>query len=99
MFDLLQEAASTYELVEVSTGGRLSRHNIHIQQLGPETMTEMSAFHLAQSNQTQDLHSKLVLDYPRGYSRQLHKCIVSDSSGHAVFDGNIKVNRYSAPCL
>ncbi|KAM0942264.1 putative SUF system FeS cluster assembly, SufBD [Dioscorea sansibarensis] len=90
-----QEAASTYELVEVSTGGRLSRHNIHIQQLGPETMTEMSAFHLAQSNQTQDLHSKLVLDYPRGYSRQLHKCIVSDSSGHAVFDGNIKVNRYA----
>ncbi|KAJ0966887.1 hypothetical protein J5N97_023804 [Dioscorea zingiberensis] len=90
-----QEAASTYEIVEVSIGGRLSRHNIHIQQLGPDTVTEMSAFHISQSNQIQDLHSKLVLDYPRGYSRQLHKCIVSDSSGHAVFDGNIKVNRYA----
>eukprot|EP00262_Sarcandra_glabra_P018028 TRINITY_DN636_c0_g1_i1.p1 TRINITY_DN636_c0_g1~~TRINITY_DN636_c0_g1_i1.p1 ORF type:complete len:479 (+),score=58.10 TRINITY_DN636_c0_g1_i1:77-1513(+) len=90
-----QGASSTYELIEISTGGKLSRHNLHIQQLGPDTMTELSTFHLCGSNQTQDLHSKLVLDHPRGYSRQLHKCIVAHSSGHAVFDGNIKVNRYA----
>ncbi|XP_015880100.3 protein ABCI7, chloroplastic [Ziziphus jujuba] len=90
-----QESNSTYELVEVSTGGRLSRHNLHITQLGPDTVTELSTFHLAVSDQTQDLHSKLVLDHPRGYSRQLHKCIVSHSLGQAVFDGNIKVNRYA----
>lgn len=89
-----QESSSSYELIEISTGGRLSRHNLHIQQLGPDTVTELSAFHVSRSNQTQDLHSRLVLDHPRGYSRQLHKCIVSQSSGQAVFDGNIKVNRY-----
>lgn len=91
---LLQGASSTYEVVETSTGGKLSRHNLHIRQLGPETVTEISTFHLSGSNQTQDLHSRLVLDHPRGYSRQLHKCIVTHSSGQAVFDGNIKVNRY-----
>ncbi|CAD5185362.1 unnamed protein product [Musa acuminata subsp. malaccensis] len=90
-----QETSSVYELIEVSNGGRLSRHNLHIQQLGPDTVTELSAFHVCQNNQTQDLHSTLILDHPRGYSRQLHKCIVSHSSGHAVFDGNIRVNRFA----
>ncbi|KAM7258993.1 hypothetical protein ACFE04_014734 [Oxalis oulophora] len=87
-----QELHSTYELVEVSTGGKLSRHNAHIQQLGPDTATELSTFHLTTCDQTQDLHSKIVLDHPRGYCRQLHKCIVAHSSGQAVFDGNIQVN-------
>lgn len=91
----MQELSSSYELIEISTGGRLSRHNLHVQQLGPDTVTELAAFHVSQSNQTQDLHSRLVLDHPRGYSRQLHKCIVSHSSGQAVFDGNIKVNRFA----
>lgn len=90
-----QEATSTYELVEVSSGGKLSRHNVHIQQLGPETVTELSTLHLSVSDQTQDLHSRLIMDHPRGYSRQLHKCIVAHSLGQAVFDGNVKVNRYA----
>ncbi|KAK1566945.1 hypothetical protein Q3G72_006380 [Acer saccharum] len=90
-----QETASTYELVEVSTGGKLSRHNIHVQQMGPDTVTELSTFHLSVTDQTQDLHSSLVLDHPRGCSRQLHKCIVAHSKGQAVFDGNVKVNRYA----
>lgn len=90
-----QESASTYELVEISTGGRLSRHNLHVQQVGPDTITELSTLHLSVSGQTQDLHSSLVLDHPRGVSRQLHKCIVAHSLGQAVFDGNVKVNRYA----
>ncbi|GAV68145.1 UPF0051 domain-containing protein [Cephalotus follicularis] len=88
-----QDSASTYELAEVSTGGKLSRHNVHVQQLGPDTTTELTTFHLSISDQTQDLHSKLVMDYPRGYSRQLHKSIVAHSQGQAVFDGNVQVNR------
>lgn len=90
-----QESASTYKLVELSTGGKLSRHNLHIQQAGPDTVTELSALHLSVNDQTQDLHSRLILDHPRGYSRQLHKCIVAHSRGEAVFDGNIRVNRYA----
>ncbi|CAL0311622.1 unnamed protein product [Lupinus luteus] len=90
-----QESSSTYELTEVSTGGKLGRHNLHIQQLGPDTVTELSTLHLSVAAQTLDLHSQLVLDHPRGYSRQLHKCIVAHSMGQAVFDGNVKVNRYA----
>ncbi|KAL8159676.1 hypothetical protein V2J09_001213 [Rumex salicifolius] len=90
-----QEAASTYKLVEVSCGGKLSRHNVHVQQVGPDTITELSTLHLSVGDQTQDLHSRLVLDHPRGYCRQLHKCIVAHSQGHGVFDGNIDVNRFA----
>ncbi|KHN42614.1 Protein ABCI7, chloroplastic [Glycine soja] len=89
------EDSITYELTEVSTGGKLGRCNLHIQQLGPDTVTELSTLHLSVVDQTQDLHSTLVLDHPRGYSRQLHKCIVTHSQGQAVFYGNIKVNRYA----
>lgn len=92
--DYFQESTSKYEHVEVSTGGKLSRHNIHIQQVGPDTVTELSTFHMCVSDQTQDLHSRLVLDHPRGVSQQIHKCIVAHSSGQAVFDGNVQVNRY-----
>ncbi|KAK7367675.1 hypothetical protein VNO80_09693 [Phaseolus coccineus] len=90
-----QESSSTYLLTEVSAGGKLGRHNLHIQQLGPDTVTDLSSLHLSVGDQTQDLHSTLVLDHPRGYSRQLHKCIVTHSQGQAVFDGNVKVNRYA----
>lgn len=90
-----QELGSTYKLVEVSSGGKLSRHNVHVEQVGAETVTELSTFHLVIGNQTQDLHSRLILNHPRGVSRQLHKCIVAHSSGQAVFDGNVQVNRYA----
>ncbi|XP_010540775.1 PREDICTED: protein ABCI7, chloroplastic-like [Tarenaya hassleriana] len=90
-----QERESSYELVEVSTGGRLGRHNVNVQQLGPETVTELTTFHLCIDEQTLDLHSRIVLDHPRGCSRQLHKCIVAHPSGQAVFDGNVKVNKYA----
>ncbi|CAM8907361.1 unnamed protein product [Rhodiola kirilowii] len=40
------ESASTYKLVEISSGGKLSRHNVHVKQLGSDTITELSTFHL-----------------------------------------------------
>ncbi|KAL2901472.1 Protein ABCI7 chloroplastic [Bienertia sinuspersici] len=88
-----QDSGSTYKLVEFSSGGKLSRHNLHVQQVGPDTVTELSTLHLSINDQTQDLHSSLVLDHPRGYTNQLHKCIVAHPHGQAVFDGNVKVNR------
>ncbi|XWS62120.1 hypothetical protein CRYUN_Cryun07bG0184000 [Craigia yunnanensis] len=80
---------------QVGTGGKLSRHNVHVQQVGSDTVTtELMTFHLSVGDQTQDLRSRIVLDHPRGYSQQFHKCIVAHSSELAVFYGNVKVNRY-----
>ena len=93
VFFLLLNTSSKYEFVEVSTGARLNRHNLHIQQLGPETETELSTFHLtSQNKQIHDLHSRLILDHPRGFSRQLHK-LIACGTGNGIFDGNIQVNR------
>ena len=88
---LLQAEGSTFKMVEVSVGGSLARHDLGITQVGPETTTTMRHFLLAGGNQLQDLHSRLVLDHPRGEANQLHKCIVSAPTGRGVFDGNVKV--------
>lgn len=92
---IAQKELSSYHLVEAEIGSKLSRHNLHIQQLGPDTTTKVSSFLLAGQTQLQDLHSRLILSHPRGFGRQLHKCIVMHPSGHCVFDGNVKVNRYA----
>lgn len=52
---------------------------------------------LAGAGQLQDLHSKLVLDHPRGEADQLHKCISSASTARGVFDGNVKVRSKGTP--
>ncbi|XP_002966787.2 protein ABCI7, chloroplastic [Selaginella moellendorffii] len=88
-----QEKASSYKCVDVELGSKLSRHNLHIEQLGSDTKTDMLTFLLCGRDQVQDLHSRLILNHPRGYARQLQKCIVMNSTGHGVFDGNIRVNR------
>lgn len=72
-------------------GGSLTRHDLGINQQGPDTVTTLKHFLLAGAGQLQDLHSKLNLDHPRGQADQLHKCIASAASGRGVFDGNVKV--------
>ena len=54
---------------------------VHRTQAGEETVTEMRHFMLAADGQLHDLHSKLRLDHPGGQAMQLHKCIVSGSTG------------------
>eukprot|EP00850_Spirogloea_muscicola_P012354 SM000079S22472 [mRNA] locus=s79:306948:309526:- [translate_table: standard] len=88
-----QAEGSHYSVVEAGVGGRLARHQLNIAQAGPDTLTELDAFFLAGRAQLHDLHSSLVLDHPRGRSRQLHKCIVADATGVGVFDGRVRVNR------
>jgi Fe-S cluster assembly protein SufD len=92
-----QAEGSSYSLVEARVGGGLSRHDVGVAQGGPETETRMRHFLLAGASQLQDLHSKLVLDHPRGEADQLHKCIVSHASGRGVFDGNVKVRAGGGP--
>lgn len=91
----LQAESSTYELVEARVGGSLTRHDVGINQTGPETVTTMKHFLLAGAGQLQDLHSKLQLDHPRGQAEQLHKCIASAATGRGVFDGNVKVGHHA----
>lgn len=90
-----QEEGSQYSLIEAQLGGRISRHNVRMKQLGPDTETNMSTISLCGARQLHDLHSSLVLDHPRGVTRQLHKCIVTESTGQGVFDGNVQVNRFA----
>jgi Fe-S cluster assembly protein SufD len=69
------------------------RHDLNIQQKGLATCTKMCHFLLCCDHQLHDLHTSLTLDHPKGTADQLHKCIVSHSTGRGVFDGNVRVNK------
>lgn len=88
-----QASTSKYAASEVCAGAVVGRHSLGVQQLGEATETEMKTFALAGDGQTQDLHSKLVLDHPKGTAEQLHKVIVYAASGRGVFDGNVRVQK------
>eukprot|EP01024_Parvocaulis_polyphysoides_P029476 TRINITY_DN26596_c0_g2_i5.p1 TRINITY_DN26596_c0_g2~~TRINITY_DN26596_c0_g2_i5.p1 ORF type:complete len:487 (-),score=83.24 TRINITY_DN26596_c0_g2_i5:264-1724(-) len=88
-----QSKNSSYSVLEACVGGKLVRHDLNILQTGDETKTKMRHFILCGANQLHDLHSKLRLQHPFGEADQLHKCIVTHSSGRGVFDGNVKVER------
>mmetsp|Transcript_4658 Transcript_4658/g.16689 ORF Transcript_4658/g.16689 Transcript_4658/m.16689 type:complete len:520 (+) Transcript_4658:110-1669(+) len=88
-----QARASSYKVTEADIGASLSRHDLRIKQLGPETSTQINTFTISGDSQLHDLHSCLVLDHPDGFCEQKHKCIVSSASGRGVFDGNIQVNK------
>jgi hypothetical protein len=72
------------------------RHDLIIQQGGAQTNTTLRHFLLCGAGQVHDLHSSMVLEHPEGTTDQLHKCIVSDATGHGIFDGNVQVMH---PCF
>ena len=74
------------------------RHDVTIQQGGEQTSTTLRHFLLCGAGQVHDLHTSLVLDHPDGKADQLHKCIVSDASGHGLFDGNVQVRCPARSC-
>ncbi|CAG9467866.1 unnamed protein product [Pedinophyceae sp. YPF-701] len=88
-----QAEESVYEHTEVRIGGQISRQDLLIRQLGEATNTKMRHFVLTGEQQLHDLHSQLVLDFPRGEADQVHKCIVHGATGRGVFNGNVQVNR------
>lgn len=85
-----QERDSHYACHAVNLGGKLSRHNLEVYQIGSQTETIMDGLTIARDTQLADTHSVLALTQPYGTSQQIHKCIVDDRA-HAVFNGKIFV--------
>jgi len=85
-----QESFSQYNQIEARLGNGQTRHDVFVNQLGPETITELKHFFVTRKSRSQALFSKIRLDYPKGEVKQLYKCISGGSQG--IFDGNIKVN-------
>ncbi|MBE9181027.1 Fe-S cluster assembly protein SufD [Oculatella sp. LEGE 06141] len=74
----------------ISMGGKVSRHNLEIFQLGEQTETTLNSLTMIAGEQLSDTHSTIAYSSPYGTSRQLHKCIVDDQA-HAVFNGKVVV--------
>jgi Fe-S cluster assembly protein SufD len=87
---IAQSRHSVYKGHTISIGAKLSRHNLHVRQMGEQTKTHLNGLALVDGQRVADTHSCMSHDFPHGSSNQLHKCIVGDRA-HAVFNGKIQV--------
>jgi Fe-S cluster assembly protein SufD len=85
-----QARYSRYSCNAITFGGKFSRHNLEIFQIGEQTETTLNGLTMIKDNQLADTHSALFLNHPYGNSRQLQKCIIDDKA-HAVFNGKVFV--------
>ncbi|GAB4293996.1 MAG: Fe-S cluster assembly protein SufD [Oscillatoriaceae cyanobacterium] len=85
-----QAKDSRYTCTAVTSGAKLSRHNLEIFQTGEGTETVLNGLAGISNSQLADTHSAVMLNHPHGIVRQLHKCI-ADANAHAVFNGKIFV--------
>lgn len=85
-----QHRDSSYSINEISLGGKLYRHNLHIQQEGEQTETNLNGFTMTQGKQLADTHSVVDLTKTYGTVNQLHKYILDDAS-RGVFNGRVNV--------
>lgn len=85
-----QFSNSSYTINEISLGAKLYRHNLHIQQEGEQTETNLNGLTMIQGKQVADTHSIVNLSKPHGTVNQLHKYILDDAA-HGIFSGKIYV--------
>lgn len=87
---IAQSRNSRYSCHALSFGGKLSRHNLDVFQMGEATETTLNALTAITGEQIADTHSAIALNHPHGTTDQLHKCIVGDRA-RAVFNGKVFV--------
>merc|ERR1712100_616237 len=59
-----QSSLSAYKHNEIRLGSGKTRHDIFVNQLGPETLTTLKHFLISEKPLPQELLSKIRLDYP-----------------------------------
>lgn len=87
---VFQSRDSGYTINEISLGGKLYRHTLHIHQEGVQTETNLYGLTLLQGKQLGDTHTQVSLNHPHGIVNQIHKYILDDSSC-GVFNGKVDV--------
>ncbi len=85
-----QSQNSHYALWTVSAGARWSRCEVWVEQTGAGATTQLRGLSLVGGKQHSDMHSVITHAQPRGFSRQVHKCVVAQQ-GQAVFHGTVRV--------
>ena len=83
---------SNYDSTDVSLGGRLSRHFLHLSHGREGSEARLDGLSLTDGRRIADLHTKVDHLWPRCKTVQRHKCIASGSAC-AVFSGNIVVHK------
>lgn len=84
-------SGSVYAATTLAFGARVSRHAMHVVQLGEGAEIRLNGLSLIAGRQLADTHTRIDHAVPNGKSTQLHKCI-ADGAAHAVFSGKVIVH-------
>jgi Fe-S cluster assembly protein SufD len=83
---------ANYTSVTITFGAAFSRHDLHAQIEGGNSVAGLHGLAKISGRQIADTHSVMNHAHPHADSDQLHKCVVDDR-GHAVFNGKIFVRQ------
>ncbi|MDJ0555997.1 MAG: Fe-S cluster assembly protein SufD [Microcoleaceae cyanobacterium MO_207.B10] len=89
---IAQAKNSRYTCHAIHLGGRLSRHNLEVSQMGEGTETNLYGLAFIGNEQVTDTHSAIILNHPHSVTDQLYKCIVDDKA-HSIFNGKVYVSQ------
>ncbi|MCC6533674.1 MAG: Fe-S cluster assembly protein SufD [Burkholderiales bacterium] len=85
-----QARGSTYRLVHVALGARLSRLEVSVVHGATACETAIDGLAMIGARQLADTHTSVDHAHPEGRLRQTHRC-VAGGAAHAVFNGKILV--------
>lgn len=86
-----QEAGSHLSLFELTTGGELTRNDVHAVLAGEGAELDINGFYALSGSEHADNHTTVEHAVPNTVSRQLYKGIMDDRAC-GVFNGRIVVN-------
>ncbi|MGK7919970.1 MAG: Fe-S cluster assembly protein SufD [Trichodesmium sp.] len=89
---IAQAKNSRYTCNAIHLGGRLSRHNLEVTQMGEGTETNLYGLAFIGNEQEADTHSSIILNHPHGITDQVYKSIVDDKA-HSIFNGKVYVSQ------
>jgi Fe-S cluster assembly protein SufD len=84
--------AANYDSTQLSLGGRLSRHYLHLKHAGEHGEALLDGLNLSDGRQVVDTHTRVDHLVPECRTVQRHKCIAAGTS-ISVFSGNIVVHK------
>lgn len=85
---------AVYDSCTVTTGGRLSRHEIYADLLGTDIKCILNGAYRLKGNQHFDTTIKMGHFEPQSISKQIYKGVMNDQA-RAVFQGKIHVHRHA----
>ncbi|MBI5330998.1 MAG: Fe-S cluster assembly protein SufD [Betaproteobacteria bacterium] len=89
-----QERDSRYQALNLTLGGRVTRHELGVTLAGPGAEARLDGVFIADARNSAEQHVRVVHQAPHGTSRTLYRGL-ADGRGRGVFDARAEVQPHA----